>query len=382
MAEIGQTDFSFKPNVDMVGIASLYQKKAEAEQQMRLQAEQQKASETSRALQTMQMASQLTQNLIQYSAQKQVKTSQQDLAALMAQGNRYEAEPGKVGQLYKDTPEYKATERALLMKVAPEKVAEIAAKQAFSEPDKMDVAKNGKMFINNDTGEARLVVPNPDGTFNVPAGFKESSIAKAEEWAKPRAEANKIRKDQFLEGQWNKLGKQVNSLDKGSRTSVGMAAVGNQRAARALEILDDPKMDTVLKKYVEADLAGIMQGGAPHEQMLRQQGYDNLVTKWAQLKQQITSEPQAIKVPEIRQQLRDAITGIMAVDNEILDLNVGIAKEQYLQAVQSDPKRFERMVGVADQAKVIGRAKSGTGVKLDLKKASTDDLLRQLAGGQ
>lgn len=382
MAEIGQTDFSFKPNVDMAGIASLFQKKAEAETAMKLQEEQRKASESNRALQVMNMASQLTQNLIQYSAQKQVKTSQQDLAALMAKGSQYTAEPGKVGTFYKDTPEYKATERELLMKVAPEKVAEIAAKEAFSEPEKMNLSKNGRLFINNDTGEARLIAPEEDGTFKVPAGYKESSIAKAEEWAKPRKEANTIRKEQFLEGQWNKLGKQVNSLDKGSRTSVGMAAVGNQRAARALEILDDPKMDTVLKKYVEADLAGIMQGGAPHEQMLRQQGYDNLVTKWAQLKQQITSEPQAIKVPEIRQQLRDTITGIMAVDNEILDTNAGFAKEQYLQAVQSDPKRFERMMGVAEKVKTIGNAKNTPGVKLDLKKASTDDLLRRLAGGQ
>ena len=124
------------------------------------------------------------------------------------------------------------------------------------------------------------------------------------------------------------------------------------------------KLDSILKrsmalketleKYVESDLAGIMQGGAPHVEMLRQQGYENLVTKWANLKQMVTSKPQAIAIPEIRQQLKDTLLGIMAVDNDVLDTNVGIAKEQFLQAIKSDPKRFERMVGVAEKIKTIG----------------------------
>ncbi len=235
--------------------------------------------------------------------------------------------------------------------LAPKQAGETIVKQMSDTQPK--VANQAKLFV-NDQGQAMNIQPDANGIFNAPEGFKEKSMAVADKWTAPRKEANAIKQEQFDETQWNKLGKAVNSLDKGSRTAVGMAATGNQRAARALALLDNPNMDTVLKKYVEADLAGIMQGGAPHEQMLRQQGYDNLVTTYANLKQKLTSEPQAIKVPEIRQQLKDTIQGIIAVDNDVLDTNVGIAKESYLKAIKNDPKRFERLVGAANKVKTTG----------------------------
>ncbi len=262
--------------------------------------------------------------------------------------------------------------------MAKDKLGEQAAKFAIPDAPKTgNLTSQAKLFV-NDQGQAMNVMPDENGVFNAPEGFKEKSMAVADKWVAPRIAANDIKKEQFDETQWNKLGKSVNTLSQGARSAAGMAAVGNQRAARALALLDAPNMDSVLLKYVEADLAGIMQGGAPHEQMLRSQGYDNLVTDWAKLKQKVLAEPQSLKIPEIRQQLKETIQGIVAVDNDVLDTNVGINKETFLKAVKQDPERFNRLVGQVNKIKTTGQNTSNEAPQAKQPSSQLDDLAKAL----
>lgn len=371
-------DFNYKPDPSIIqAFQNAQQQKLEA-QRLKDQEEQQKFN---RVLQTTQAVSGMVGSMVQLAE----KRKQNDLinkasnllakpvppATITPEGPTMEGQSDTLPPVSNPAfEERNAIAHKLAAQLASKEYGEQLAKSLMPIPSK--VTNQAKLFV-NDEGKAISVSPDENGLFNVPEGFKEKSIAVADKWTTPRNKANEIRESQFNETQWNKLGKSINALDKGSRTAVGMAAVGNQRAARALVLINNPNMDTVLKKYVEADLAGIMQGGSPHEQMLRQQGYDNLATKWASLKQTILSKPEAIEIPEIRQQLKETIEGIIAVDNDILDTNTGINKESFLKAVQSDPKRFERMVSEVNKIKTINKTNdagwvdAGNGVKYRVK---------------
>jgi hypothetical protein len=87
MADIGQTDFSIKPDVNIAAIASLYQKKAMDEQQMRLQQSQIQSQQQDRTMNVIKMASDLTQNLIQHSANSQMLQGQQHVQSILGSGN-------------------------------------------------------------------------------------------------------------------------------------------------------------------------------------------------------------------------------------------------------------------------------------------------------
>jgi hypothetical protein len=167
--------------------------------------------------------------------------------------------------------------------------------------------------------------------------------------------ANDIREIQFRENKWAQLEKELNALKVTARSAVGVSAIGNQRAARALDLLNNPGMTTQLLEYVNSDLGGIMAGGVPHVEMLNRTTFGkNLVSNWANLKQRISSEPSAINIPEIRALLKETIQGILQVDNEVLDINIGLAKEGFLDTIKSDEARFERMVGKAQKIKTLG----------------------------
>jgi hypothetical protein len=246
-------------------------------------------------------------------------------------------------------------------------------------PTLFGVAKGTPMVaVNKLTGAIRQINPADPNSMVLQPGeeFKESAIAEAR-YSGLIAQ----RGEQFMERQWNSLGKAVNALDKGSRTSVGMAAVGNQRAARALQVLKDHDNPTLLE-FINSDLNGIMQGGAPHVEMMnRTSPQSMLAVKWASLKQNLLSNPQLIEVPEWRQQMGDVIKGIMDVDNEVIDINTGIASESFKKAIQSDPERFQRMVGHLENVKTVGMSPGNGGTPTSPRNAGKPDMgaiLRQM----
>ena len=91
MALIENSDFSQKNQVDMASIASLYQRKAEAEQQMKMQQEQITTSKQDRMMQVMGLASKLTSTLVDQSVKKQQLNAQNALMATLSTPGSQEA---------------------------------------------------------------------------------------------------------------------------------------------------------------------------------------------------------------------------------------------------------------------------------------------------
>jgi hypothetical protein len=118
MALIENTDFSQKNQVDLASVASLYQRKAEAEQQMKASQEQINASKQNRVLEVMGMASKLTSTLIEQKAQKQQLAAQSALMATLSTPGSKEA---KI--------------QAQIVAAAPKEAYEQIAKNAFATPE-------------------------------------------------------------------------------------------------------------------------------------------------------------------------------------------------------------------------------------------------------
>lgn len=144
---------------------------------------------------------------------------------------------------------------------------------------------------------------------------------------------------------WEGINKQVNPINAPRGSLLGQAGQGNARADRALTTLNSKTVTPQQIQAVVADYAGIMQGGAPHEIALRQMGYDNLATRWANFKQFITSNPKAVNTPEVVSQLRDMIKDIKKVDNEIIKNNLDTVEQTHSGLIQKDAPRWSKIRG-------------------------------------
>lgn len=142
---------------------------------------------------------------------------------------------------------------------------------------------------------------------------------------------------------WTKLGDHVNSLRQSSRSALGAAAIANQRADRALAVLNNPQATSQDLTVVLTDLGGIFQGGSPHESSLNAQEYNTLKTKVNTLLTYVTSNPQAANQPEVQAKLKEIVADVKNVDNKIVGDNLGVAAVQFEKLIQSDPGRWQRM---------------------------------------
>jgi len=124
MALIENSDFSQKNQVDMASIASLYQRKAEAEQQMKMQQEQITASKQDRMMQVMGLASKLTSTLVDQSVKKQQLNAQNALMATLSTPGSQEA---KI--------------QAQTLAAFPKEAGEELAKSAFAKPTQEDMGR-------------------------------------------------------------------------------------------------------------------------------------------------------------------------------------------------------------------------------------------------
>lgn len=148
------------------------------------------------------------------------------------------------------------------------------------------------------------------------------------------------KQDQFDEKQWVNLEKRVNLLQSSSRSALGSAAIGNQRADRALQVLDNPQATDQDLQNAMVDLAGIFQGGSPHESSLGHQQYKTLQTKINNIMTYITSSPTAAKQPAVRAKLRQVVQEIKDVDNKIIGDNMKVLEAAYPHLIQKDPQRW------------------------------------------
>lgn len=185
------------------------------------------------------------------------------------------------------------------------------------------------------------------------------------------------------EANWIKLGDHVNSLRQSSRSALGAAAIANQRADRALEVLDNPGASPQQLDYAMTDLAAIFQNGSPHETALNRQQYNTLKTKFINLKTYLTANPSAAGQPEVQKQIKQTVSEIKQVDNKIVKDNLGIAGVQFENLIKKDPERWNRLIDAVTKT-TIGTAEDQTllpppGETKDQRKAR---LLAELAGSK
>lgn len=124
---------------------------------------------------------------------------------------------------------------------------------------------------------------------------------------------------------------------------IGQAAYGNARADRALTTLADPNIKPQQIQAVVNDYAGIMQGGAPHADSMRSMGFDTLLTDFANLKTKIFSEPQNANQPEVVNTLRNMISEIKKVDNQIISNNLDTFEATNSEQVSRNPTKWQKI---------------------------------------
>lgn len=123
---------------------------------------------------------------------------------------------------------------------------------------------------------------------------------------------------------------------------LGIFGQNNARANRALSVLNDPNKTPQDKAFAITDLAGIMQGGSPHEIALKQQNYGTLGDQLSKWSTYLTGNPMAINQPGIIDHLKKLIDGVKQVDNQgiednlkTIELNPGVS-----QMIQKNPQKW------------------------------------------
>lgn len=141
---------------------------------------------------------------------------------------------------------------------------------------------------------------------------------------------------------WLQINRVTNPAVAPRGSLLGTAGAANARADRALQTLNDPNATPQQIASVVTDIAGIMQGGAPHEIAEKQQAYGNLWQDLANLKTQVTGSPQAANTPEIVNKLRQVVQDIKAVDNDVIQRNLDTAETTFADTVAADPERWRK----------------------------------------
>lgn len=126
---------------------------------------------------------------------------------------------------------------------------------------------------------------------------------------------------------------------------LGQAVLGNSKADRALtEISLHPNaMTPQLKSMITQDLTAIMQGGSPHEQELRAQGYGTLADRFNNLVMQVSGNPQATQQPAIIKELKDVLLQIKSVDNKIVRQNTALFEATNSEEIGRNPAKWAKL---------------------------------------
>lgn len=149
-------------------------------------------------------------------------------------------------------------------------------------------------------------------------------------------------KDRALNWQkWNTVLKQANAFTQGSGP-VGIASKNNMRGMRAMALINKPGPLTPQEyDYITSDMAGIMQGGAPLAEQVRDQGFNTALGSIAQTLTRLKSEPQAVNTPEIRALLKTNLQHVLNVDNAVINNNLGYLEKAYPDVIAQNRPAWE-----------------------------------------
>ena len=114
---------------------------------------------------------------------------------------------------------------------------------------------------------------------------------------------------------WDQIVKDTDPYKASSRSALGIATIGNQRANRAIPVLQNPNATNQDINTAIADISGIFQGGVPTESGIHEQEYNTLAKKIADMKTYITGAPSAPAVPEVKQHLLELVNTLKQINN-------------------------------------------------------------------
>ncbi len=195
------------------------------------------------------------------------------------------------------------------------------------------------------------------------------------EQSKPTTGAS-LKDAQFKERNWINLGKELDLSKASSRTPLGVAVTNNQKAGRAMDLLNRKGTYTPQdQSLITTDLTAMMKGGSPDEELLRQQQYGSLYSNGVSLLQRISSSPQDLNVPEVRQHLKEVIQGIVKVDNQAIKGHLESLEDTYQDVIKARPKDWEKAKAKAYKAIHEDSASSTSGGPDDAALQSAIDKL-------
>jgi hypothetical protein len=140
---------------------------------------------------------------------------------------------------------------------------------------------------------------------------------------------------------WNTVTKQANAFVQGSGP-VGIASKNNMRGMRAMSLLNKPGPLTPQEyDYITADMAGIMQGGVPLQEQLRDQRFGNTLSSIAQTLSRIKSQPETVNTPEIRALLKANMKHILDVDNAVINNNLAFLERAHADIINQHRSEWD-----------------------------------------
>lgn len=143
-----------------------------------------------------------------------------------------------------------------------------------------------------------------------------------------------------------KISKDLNSLTASSRSALGTAAKAKISAARLSDIAQNPSSTPQDMQSAFADLNNIVagsttQGGTEH------QSYNTLNTQLAQAMQYITSNPQAVDIPEIKKHVADVAARMTKISDDVVNRNTAQVQSGRSAWIKRHPDDWQNMVTAA-----------------------------------
>lgn len=185
-----------------------------------------------------------------------------------------------------------------------------------------------------------LIAANPTGTPRQLFSNTQSALGMA---MKDQAFQGRVDFLYYNQGEqkWKELGDRANILAASGSSPVHAAALANQRADRALTVLNNPKATDQDLDTAITDLSGIFQNGAPHESSIGKQRYATIQSKINEVKTLITSMPQAASQPDVQAKIRQVIADVKNVDNQVIQRELNYLEAQYAPYIKNDKQRWE-----------------------------------------
>jgi hypothetical protein len=177
-----------------------------------------------------------------------------------------------------------------------------------------------------------------------------------------RGDATANKQNAADQKRWDQIVKDTDPYKASSRSALGVATLGNQRADRAIPVLQNPNATNQDIATAVADISGIFQGGVPTESGVHQQEYQTLLGKLANLKTYITGAPSAPAIPEVKQHLLDLVTQLKNVNNQTIKDQLDYTEEAYPDLIQKNRDAWTKIrsrIGVDQPAG--GAAPQGSG---------------------